>query len=165
VKDTERQTELWLTVLRVLAANKYMVLATAVTDGLPWATPVYFAASDERHLYWVSSPETRHSRNISTRPTVAITIFDSQVPIGAAEAVFVEATAGPADDGERDALLKVLNSRLPPDKALNADDVQPGGPLEIYCATLSQHYVLVRGGDTRFDNEFDARMEVTPPSL
>jgi nitroimidazol reductase NimA-like FMN-containing flavoprotein (pyridoxamine 5'-phosphate oxidase superfamily) len=164
VKDAERQIELWSTVPRVLAANKYMVLATAAADGVPWAMPVYFAASD-KHLYWVSSPETRHSRNISMRPTVAITIFDSQVPIGAAEAVFVEATAGAADDGERDALLKVLNSRLPPDKALNADDVQPGGPLEIYCATVTRHYVLVRGGDTRFENEFDARMEVTAPSL
>jgi nitroimidazol reductase NimA-like FMN-containing flavoprotein (pyridoxamine 5'-phosphate oxidase superfamily) len=164
VDDAERRIELWATVPRVLAANKYMVLATADADGVPWATPVYFAASDDKHLYWVSSPETRHSRNISMRPTVAITIFDSQVPIGAAEAVFVEATAAPADAAERDVLLEVLNSRLPPDKALSAGDVQHDGPLQIYCATVTQHYVLVRGGDTRFDNEFDARLEVTPPS-
>jgi uncharacterized protein YhbP (UPF0306 family) len=157
-------TQLWPTVPRLLAVNIYMVLATADADGVPWATPVYFAAGDERHLYWVSSPETRHSRNIAMRPEVAITIFDSGVPVGAGEAVYAEATAGPAHGSERDVLLTVLNSRLPPDRALGAADVQPDGPLSIYCATVTRHFVLVRGGDTRFDNEFDARVEVKPPS-
>jgi hypothetical protein len=59
-------------------------------------------------------------------------------------------------------LLTVLNSRLPADKALTLADVQPEGGLSIYRATVSHHYVLVRGGDSRFDNQFDARVEVTP---
>jgi hypothetical protein len=141
-----------------------MVLATADADGVPWATPVYFAPSDESHLYWVSSPTTRHSRNLAVRPAVAITVFDSQVPIGAAEAVYVEAVAGPVDDAELEVLLGMLNSRLPADKALGPDDVRGAGPLRIYGATVSRHYVLVRGGDTRFDNDLDARMAVTPPA-
>ena len=69
-----------------------------------------------------------------------------------------------ADEAERDRLLEVLNSRLPSGKTLGADDVRPVGRLQIYCATVSQHYVLVRGGDARFDNELDARLEVRPPS-
>ena len=164
MKDKDRRIDLWSTVPQVLAANRYMVLATADVDGVPWATPVYFAPSDEEHLYWVSSPQARHSRNISVRPKVAITIFDSQVPIGSAEAVYVEATAAAADDAERDRLLEVLNSRLPSEKALGPDDVRPVGRLQIYCATVSSHHVLLRGGDTRFDNELDARLEVHPPS-
>ena len=164
MEDIDGETDLWPTVRQVLAANKYMVLATADAEGVPWATPVYFAASDEQHLCWVSSPEARHSHNISVRPDVAITIFDSQVPIGSAEAVYVEATALAADDAEHDRLLEVLNSRLPDEKMLGADDVRPGGPLQIYCATVSRHYVLVRGGDARFDNELDARLEVHPPT-
>ena len=164
MKDADHQVDLWPTVQQVLAANKYMVLATADADGAPWATPVYFAASDDRHLYWVSSPEARHSRNISARPEVAITIFDSQVSIGSAEAVFLEATAAAAADVERDRLLDVLNSRLPSGKTLGAADVGPDGRLQIYCATVSRHHVLVRGGDARFDNELDARLEVQPPS-
>ncbi len=161
--DADRSIDLWPTVPQVLAATRYLVLATADADGVPWATPVYFAASDERHLCWVSSPEARHSRNLSERPDVALTVFDSQVPIGSAEAVYVEATAAPADDAERDRLLEVLNSRLPPGKTLGPDDVRPAGPLQIYCATVTQHYVLVRGGDARFDNDLDARVAVQPP--
>ena len=63
-------TQMWETVPRLLAANKYMVLATADADGVPWATPVYFAPRDESRLYWVSSPDSRHSRNIAVRATV-----------------------------------------------------------------------------------------------
>jgi uncharacterized protein YhbP (UPF0306 family) len=157
-------TDLWPTVPRVLAANNYMVLATADTDGVPWAAPVYFAPRDERRLYWVSSPDTRHSRNIATRPAVAITIFDSSAPIGAGEAVYADASAEPARDVELEALITVLNSRLPPDKALSLEDVEGDGPLVVYCATVSRHYVLVRGGDARFHNEFDTRVEVAPPA-
>jgi nitroimidazol reductase NimA-like FMN-containing flavoprotein (pyridoxamine 5'-phosphate oxidase superfamily) len=164
VKDEDRQPDLWPSVPQVLGVNRYMVLATADADGTPWATPVYFAPSDEMHLYWVSSPEARHSRNIALRPEVAITVFDSQVSIGSAEAVYAEATAVAVDDAGHDRLLEVLNSRLPPGKTLGADDVRPTGPLQIYCASVSQHYVLVRGGDDRFDNELDARLEVHPPS-
>lgn len=160
--NVQTGSEMWATVPRLLEANKYMVLATADEDGMPWATPVFFAPRDESHLYWVSSPESRHSRNIAVRPTTAITVFDSQVPIGGAEAVYIEATAGRADDAERDVLLELLNSRLPPEKALTAGDVLPDGPLPIYCATVSRHYVLIRGGDARFDNEVDARLEVAP---
>ena len=163
MSDADRPIDLWPTVPQVLADNRYMVLATSDAEGTPWATPVYFAASDEEHLYWVSSPEARHSRNISVRPDVAITVFDSQVPIGSAEAVYVEATAAAADEAERDRLLEVLNSRLPAGKTLGADDVRPVGPLQIYCATVSAHYVLIRGGDARFENELDARLEVHRP--
>lgn len=164
MNDADRQVDLWPTVPQVLAANRYMVLATADADGTPWATPVYFASSDEMHLYWVSSPEARHSRNIAVRPQVSITVFDSQVPIGSAEAVYAEATAAAVDDAGHDRLLTVLNSRLPVGKTLGADDVRPAGPLQIYCATVSRHHVLVRRGDARFDNELDLRLEVRPPS-
>ncbi len=157
-------TDLWETVPRLLAANKYMVLATADADGVPWATPAYFAPRDESRLYWVSSPESRHSRNIAVRPTVAITVFDSSVPIGGAEAIYLEATARQVDVAEHDALLEVLNSRLPPEKALTLDDVRPDGPMPMYGATVSRHHVLIRGGDARFDNVVDARLEVFPPS-
>jgi nitroimidazol reductase NimA-like FMN-containing flavoprotein (pyridoxamine 5'-phosphate oxidase superfamily) len=45
---------------RLLAANRYLVLATADEDGQPWATPVFFASLDPHTLCWVSSPNSRH---------------------------------------------------------------------------------------------------------
>jgi Pyridoxamine 5'-phosphate oxidase len=70
-----------------------MVLGTADEAGVPWVTPVWYAQSDYRRFVWVSSPERRHSRNVRARPEVSIVIFDSQVAVGSALAVYMSARA------------------------------------------------------------------------
>ena len=85
----------------IMDANLYMVLATADATGRPWATPVYFAHSGYEEFFWVSSPEATHSRNIAARPEVSIVIFDSQVPVGSGQGVYVAAVAEPAIVGRR----------------------------------------------------------------
>ena len=77
----------------LVTASRYMVLATADADGVPWASPVWFATEDGRAFYWVSDPNARHSRNIAARPEIAIVIFDSTVTPGDAAAVYMEARA------------------------------------------------------------------------
>ena len=77
----------------VIAANRYMVLATADADGVPWASPVWFATEDERVFYWISDPDARHSRNIAARSEIALVIFDSTVTPGEAAALYMEARA------------------------------------------------------------------------
>jgi uncharacterized protein YhbP (UPF0306 family) len=145
---------------RVLAANHYLVLGTADEHGKPWVTPVCFAPLDPNRLYWVSSPDARHSRNITHRNTVAITVFDSTVPVGQAEAAYFDAHAAPATPDEVDVALQSLNSRLPLDKQLSGDDLQPRGPLALYRADLLHRYVLVRGGSHDLGNDVDMTVEV-----
>ena len=77
----------------LIKASRYMVLATADADGVPWASPVWFATEDGRVLYWISDPDARHSRNIAARPEIAIVIFDSRVTPGEATAVYMKARA------------------------------------------------------------------------
>ena len=48
----------------ILDASRYVVLATADTDGVPWASPVWFATEGYQQLYWVSHPGARHSQNM-----------------------------------------------------------------------------------------------------
>lgn len=154
---------MWATVPRLLAQHDYLVLATADAEGLPWATPVFYASHDTHRLLWVSAPDSRHSRNLDERPTVAMTIFDSHAPIGGAEALYLEAAATPVGDADRAAALHTLNARLPAHQRLAMADVEAPGPLRVYRADVSRHFVLVRGGDERFDNITDMRLEVTPP--
>jgi uncharacterized protein YhbP (UPF0306 family) len=154
---------MWIIVPRLLAQHRYLVLGTADDDGRPWVTPVFYAADGEHRLLWVSAPESRHSRNIAARPEVAITVFDTRAPIGEAEALYLEATAGPVADDARTAALAVLNTRLPTSRQLGPDDLKPVGPLQIYRAAVTRHFVLIRGGDARFDNVTDTRLAVTPP--
>lgn len=75
----------------VIDANRYMALGTADEAGHPWVTPVWFASEDYRHFHWVSSPDAKHSRYLAAHPEVAITIFDSSVPVGGAQAVYMKA--------------------------------------------------------------------------
>ena len=56
----------------ILDANHYMTLGTADAAGNPWVSPVFFAADRYRELYWISSPEATHSRNLAARPELSI---------------------------------------------------------------------------------------------
>jgi hypothetical protein len=123
---------------------------------------VFFAADRVDRVLWVSAPDSRHSRNIAVRPDVAITVFDSHAPIGGAEALYLEATAEPVAGHACRPALDTLNTRLPAHQRLGLDDLEPAGPLRVYQAVITRHFVLIRGGDDRFDNVTDARLEVTP---
>ena len=70
-----------------------MVLATADEDGVPWASPVWFAPDGYTRFLWVSREDTRHSRNLAVRPQLSIVIFDSSAPIGTGEGVYMDAVA------------------------------------------------------------------------
>ena len=97
----------------VLDGNLYMTLATADAAGRPWATPVFFTADGPTRFYWVSSPDARHSRNITERPEVGIVVFDSQVPVGGAEAVYMTGTAALVGDDELEVCAGIYGTRRP----------------------------------------------------
>jgi nitroimidazol reductase NimA-like FMN-containing flavoprotein (pyridoxamine 5'-phosphate oxidase superfamily) len=64
----------------VIAANRYFVLGTVHSDGHPRVSPVYFNHHEHRSFYWVSSPDSQHSRNIAADARVNAVVFDSSVP-------------------------------------------------------------------------------------
>jgi hypothetical protein len=77
----------------IIDAGRYMVLATADEQGVPWASPVWYAPDGYREFLWVSREETRHSRNLAVRPQLSIVIFDSTAPIGTGEGIYMDAVA------------------------------------------------------------------------
>ena len=89
---------------QIVDANQYMVLGTAAVSGEPWASPVWFAHADYREFVWISSPDARHSHNIAERPQVGIVIFDSRVPVGAGQGVYLSCEATLASDEDLDRL-------------------------------------------------------------
>ena len=145
---------------RLLSANRYLVVATADEACAPWATPVFFAPLDQDRLCWVSSPDSRHSRNVAIRPSVAVTVFDSTVPVGGAEAAYADADAAPAPTELMAAALDALNRRLPDGRGLTVEDVRPLGPMLVYVAEVRRRYVLARGGDPDHGNVLDTTVEV-----
>jgi nitroimidazol reductase NimA-like FMN-containing flavoprotein (pyridoxamine 5'-phosphate oxidase superfamily) len=132
-------------VRRVVDDNVYMVLGTADAAGRPWASPVFYAADGHRDLYWISSPEVTHSRNIAVRPDVGIVVFDSRAPVGTGDetAVYMTATAAevPADALDTaPAVCQAFAERG--GRALTAADLTPPAPYRLYRATVSEHSVV-----------------------
>ena len=142
-------TELADVVRSVIDANRYMVLGTADETGHPWVTPVWFASEDYRSFHWVSSPDAKHSRNLAAEPRVAIAIFDSSVPVGGAQAVYVKGVAEELTGAELERGVEVFDrvSRLDHGRAYALDDVLGSALIRLYRATVTEHWVLIPGRD------------------
>ena len=89
--------------------RRYMAVGTVDEAGHPWVTPVWFASEDYRHFHWVSSPDAKHSRYLAARPEVAIAIFDSSVPVGGAQAVYMKGVAEELTGPELERGLEVFD--------------------------------------------------------
>jgi hypothetical protein len=146
VTDDAQRPDLDAVARAILDANHYMTLGTADADGRPWVSPVFFAAAaGYRELYWISSPEATHSRNLATRPQLSIVVFDSQAPVGTGQAVYMAATAAELSGAELERGLQVY----PGEAGLRAgartmapEDVLAPSLYRLYRATVSQHWVL-----------------------
>ena len=109
---SDPQPDLGAIARQVIEANLYMTLATADESGRPWVSPVWFAyASGYTEFFWVSSPEASHSQNIAGRPDVAIVVFDSRVPAGTGQGVYMAAHARELADAELERGIDVFSGR------------------------------------------------------
>jgi pyridoxine/pyridoxamine 5'-phosphate oxidase len=136
--------ELAVAARAIIDGNRYLTLATADADGLPWASPVWFATLDYREFFWVSKPGARHSRNLAARPQVAIVIFDSRAPGGAGRGVYMSAVAEEVPDGEVERGIAVFSRRseeqgLP---SWTSSELRPPARHRLYRATAAEHFVL-----------------------
>lgn len=125
----------------------YMVLGTANESGHPWVSPVYFASDRYREFYWMSSPEVTHSRNIMVRPQVSIVIFDSRVPAGTGQGVYMAAVAKELSGSDVDRGLEIYNGRFqnPAEhgvRTILAEAVQAPALYRLYRATAQEYWVL-----------------------
>jgi nitroimidazol reductase NimA-like FMN-containing flavoprotein (pyridoxamine 5'-phosphate oxidase superfamily) len=125
----------------IVDSNRFMTLATADASGLPWASPVWYAAASYRDLLWVSSPEARHSRNIAQRPQLAIVIFDSHEP-GDWKSVYMSAVAEEVADVEEGIEIYSRRSVAQGLPAWARTDVVPPARHRLYRATVGERFVL-----------------------
>jgi uncharacterized protein YhbP (UPF0306 family) len=131
----------------IIDSTLYMVLGTADESGQPWVSPVYFTASRYKEFFWISSPEIRHSRNIAKRSQISIVIFNSQVPVGKAQAVYMSAAAEELTGSDIQLSLAIYNGRFQ-DSARQGvqytllEEVRPPGLYRLYRAVALEHWVL-----------------------
>ena len=135
----------------ILDSILYMVLGTADNSGNPWVSPVYFASKSYREFYWMSSPDVTHSRNILVRPQISIVVFDSRVPVGKGQAVYMSAVAEELAGDDLDRGLRIYNGRFqdPAEhgvRIIAPGDVQAPALYRLYRAVAQEHWVLDPAG-------------------
>jgi uncharacterized protein YhbP (UPF0306 family) len=126
----------------IIDANRYMTLATADAQGQPWASPVFYATADYTEFYWISAPETTHSRNLAQRPEISIVIFDSTAPEGAGQAVYLAAAAEQVPDDDLDRALAVYPGEGGPAPRDNREQGHAPAPYRLYRATVYEWSIL-----------------------
>lgn len=121
-----------------------MVLGTADEGGRPWVSPVYYAPSEYSDLYWVSSPQAQHSRNLVARPELSIVIFDSQAPVGEGQGVYMSAAAELPTAADLELGIEIFSrvSASHGARPWTLEDVQEPASLRLYRARVSEHWVL-----------------------
>jgi Pyridoxamine 5'-phosphate oxidase len=139
----------------VFAGNRYMTLGTTDEHGHPWVSPVWLARSGYGELFWVSSPHAHHSRNLAARPQVSIVVFDSQVPVGSAAAVYMQAVARELTGIDLEQGIEVFARECAAQglSPWTLADVTAPARHRLYRASVSEHWVLGPG---------DQRLPVAP---
>lgn len=141
----------------ILDTVAYMVLATVDDDGLPWASPVWFATDGYDDLYWVSAPDAQHSRNLASRESTGIVVFDSRAEPATRQAVYMRATAARVDDPDAVAHGVAVFTRDSVGQGLGEltiDEVTGDTGLRLYRARVHEHWIL--------ESDHDVRVHVRP---
>jgi hypothetical protein len=147
----------------IIDANIYLVLGTLDPDGEPRLSPVYFTHIDYAEFYWVSSPDAHHSANVMRHPSASIVIFDSSVPVGRGQCVYLRADAAAVPEQELAVHCRAaFSSDLRGGVAFTPDELSGDEPLRLYRAEATSYDVHVRGRDPVHGAGIDKRMPADP---
>lgn len=86
--------------VRILKSIQYMTLATVCPDGSPWNTPVAPTFNNDLIFRWGSNEESVHSQNVRNEKRVFVVVYDSTVPEGTGEGVYMKGEARELDERE-----------------------------------------------------------------
>lgn len=140
----------------IIEKIEYITLATT-SGNQPWNSPVYSVHDENFNFYWVSWKENTHSKNIRENPNVFLVIYDSTVPEGTGEGVYIKATAKELDNEEE---IRIALDLLYQRKTHKRDWSEFMGdfPRRLYKATSEEVWMNADGEIN--GNYIDKRIEV-----
>lgn len=145
---------------------KYITIASVSADGQPWNTPVYSAFDKDLNFYWFSDKNSQHSQNVRGNNKVLLVIYDSTVPEGTGEGVYVKATVSELNEADEILAAKaVLDERVGKTNRRNAEDYMGDTVLRGYKATAVQVWMNDDEKDENGKYVRDIRVEVLPDDL
>ena len=120
----------------IIEKNIYLTLATSDQKGTPWISPVFFAYDPNYNFYWCSEKKSRHSKLIKQNNRVAAVIFDSSVPEGEGNGVYIIGKAQEVQKKDISHAVSTIYNRKKKDnpyrKFRNIDDFTGNSPWRMY---------------------------------
>lgn len=145
---------------------KYITIASVSDDGQPWNTPVYSAFDKDLNFYWFSDKNSRHSQNVRSNNKVLLVIYDSTVPEGTGEGVYIKATVNELNEPDEILAAKaVLDERVGKEKERDADNYMGNAVLRGYKASAVQIWMNDDDKDENGNYIRDIRVEVSLDEL
>lgn len=112
-------------ILGFARAQHVLTLATTGPDG-PWAAALFYAADDDLQLYFISSPETRHARDLEQHSAqVAAAISNAATDWSGIRGLQIDGVAARVPPEERPRVERLYLDRFPEVEALLADPHSP----------------------------------------
>ena len=146
---------------KIISDILYITIATVSKDGAPWNSPVYSAFDENYNFFWASDKNGQHSKNIKENNKIFIVIYDSTVPEGTGEGVYIQAKACELED-PKDIThgLKYLDARVnkKKDPATRFTEFQADMPRRVYKAVPEKVWVNDEGDVN--GNYIDIRKEI-----
>ena len=140
----------------------YITIATADKNGQPWNSPVYSAFDNNLNFYWFSDKNAQHSKNIRGNKQIFLVIYDSTVPEGTGEGVYIQAEAYELDDKDQVmGALRVLDGRAGKTKVRKYGKFSGDAPLRLYKAIPNKVWVNTDKEDKNGKYIKDMRTELS----
>lgn len=104
-------------IRRMLDSYHTLTLATCL-DGRPWSATLFFASDASFNLYFVSDARTRHARDMTSNPQVALAIDADVDRWDDVRGLQIEGRAEKVSGAERDKALALYLGKFADVKAL-----------------------------------------------
>jgi uncharacterized protein YhbP (UPF0306 family) len=128
----------------LLHRHNTLTLATVGPAGEPQAAAVFYAADDELNLYFLSSPDSRHSQNLAREPRVAATIQADGQEWREITGLQIQGTAAAVEGAnEIDRIARLFTERFDFLRGL-LDDGDAVGPLELRGPLANSRFYALR---------------------
>lgn len=126
----------------------HMSIAT-VKDNKPWVCEVHFSYDDDLNIYFMSSTETRHAKELIANPAIAGNIVTQHYKDQKVRCVDFEGTAKPLDSAEAEATAyKAYVSRYGESEGL-LNEIRKDGNARFFKITVDTFYLFDSYGDAR----------------
>jgi uncharacterized protein YhbP (UPF0306 family) len=99
-------------VYEFLQSESTLVLSTLGDDSLPHSAPLFYLVSHPLDLFWLSSADSAHSRNLRTTPAASVAVFRSTFQWQQIAGVQMRGLCSVVDENDRPGILSTYCKRF-----------------------------------------------------